>query len=246
MGIELDWHGWSAWAPGLESSADWQVWAQHPQLPVGDAVAAAAQVPPMLRRRLDPLGRAALQVAAEVMGEVEPGISVFVSRRGDSQRSLDLLQSLTDAGGLSPTGFGLSVHNAIAAQHSMWRQQRHAYTALAAGREGVENALVEIAAQLADQPEAVALLVVYEGPVPAPYQAYRDEPDASYAWALRLSAPRRGGRRLKLDWQDAASAEPAADEPLPAALTVLAQLLAGAPSWSRQVDARQWLWTLGD
>jgi hypothetical protein len=246
--IELGWQDWAAWAPGLEDRAAWQRWATAPWAPLGDTVAAAAAVPPMIRRRLDPLGRAALQVAAELSDGRSPARLTVVSRRGDSARSLALLEASAGGEPVSPTSFGLSVHNAIAAQWVMWQGQREAYTALAAGREGLENAVVDIAAQLTAQPATEALLLVYEAPVPAPYQAYRDEPDALYAFALRLGSVRPGQARLRLSCR-ARQADPEAEAaasgpPLPAPLTSLAALLRGQARWDHAVDGRHWTWSL--
>src|SRR6478672_6333166 len=55
--------GWSAFAPGLMSRADWMAWAAEPYLPLGEATPALEEMPPLLRRRVDKLGRMALQVA---------------------------------------------------------------------------------------------------------------------------------------------------------------------------------------
>jgi hypothetical protein len=49
---------------------------------------------------------------------------VFASRHGDVARSMDLLGALVSDQPLSPTGFGLSVHNAIAALYSIARGHR--------------------------------------------------------------------------------------------------------------------------
>jgi hypothetical protein len=214
-------------------------------LPTGDATATAREVPASIRRRLDPLGRAALQVAHAVADGAQPDPVVFVSRRGDSQRSLDLLSALAAGEPLSPTSFGLSVHNAIAAQYVMWQGQRGGYTALAAGREGVENALVEIAARIAGKPAVTALLVVYEAPVPAPYLRYRDEPDACFAWAMTLATPRPQAPRIRLSCTHGGAVAPAAPgAELPAALACFAALLRGDRGWNNRIDGRHWKWCL--
>jgi hypothetical protein len=75
---------------------------------------------------------------------------VFASRHGDVARSMDLLGALASDQPLSPTGFGLSVHNAIAALYSIARGHRGNYLALAAGQATVEAACLEAAGLLAD------------------------------------------------------------------------------------------------
>lgn len=246
MSVLLQLHALAAWAPGLDSDEAWRSWAKAPWAPTGDALAPARDVPPMLRRRLDPLGRAALQVAAQAVAERPAEFTVFVSRRGAAQLSLDLLGQLAAGEPLSPAGFGLSVHNAIAAQLSMWRGDRGGYAALAAGCEGVEQGLHEIAARLHGAPAAQALLVVYEAPVPAVYARFRDEPDACFAWAARWSLGRHGQSLcLESPADQIAAADPAADgAALPAALDVLRHLLCRSPAWRSPPPARPWRWRM--
>lgn len=253
MRIELSLRALAAWSPGLESADAWKAWARTPQFQSWEGVAAAQAVPPMLRRRLDPLGRAALHVAAQVVGERTPGICLFVSRRGEAQRTQQLLEAIRDGEALSPTSFALSVHNGIAAQYSMWRSDRSGYAALAACAEGVEHAMVEIAARLHERPESDALLVAYDEPVPPRFAADAGEaPHPPFAWAARLGrrAPNdETVARLELSLEhgtdDAAFAAAAPKEALPTALQVLRCLWLGTPEWSSSPDCeRRWLWRL--
>ena len=76
----------------------------------------------MQRRRIERLGRMAIQAACWCQEAEESGVPlVFASRHGDVARSADLLNSLADDAALSPTAFGLSVHNAVAALYSITR-----------------------------------------------------------------------------------------------------------------------------
>ena len=114
--------GWSAFAAGLETPEDWQAWARAPALPEGMAVPPLAEMPAMQRRRLEPLGRMALQVAWRC--QPDPAVAmplVFASRHGDVARTYEMLAGLARGEPLSPTHFGLSTHNAIAAQYSIAR-----------------------------------------------------------------------------------------------------------------------------
>ncbi|GIX34863.1 MAG: hypothetical protein KatS3mg126_0642 [Lysobacteraceae bacterium] len=180
----------AAWAPGLESPDQWRAWARDPWLPVMGDAPRANGLPAMLRRRLEPVGRAALQVAANVLPAITPDALVFVSRRGEPGRTYRLLEQLVRGEAVSPSGFGLSVHNAVAAQLSIWQGYRRGFTAIAAGPEGVEHGFLELASRLAGREGAVGLLVVFEDAVPEEYGPYLDEPDPRFAWAARF---RMGG-----------------------------------------------------
>ena len=90
---------------------------------VVDSQAALAEIPAMQRRRIERLGRMAIQAACwceDGQGADSQVPLVFASRHGDVARSMDLLGSLVADQPLSPTGFGLSVHNAIAALYSIY------------------------------------------------------------------------------------------------------------------------------
>src|SRR5690606_31495741 len=96
---------------------------------------------------------------------------------------------------LSPTGFSLSVHNAIASLHSILQQDRANYLALAAGEATMEAACIEAAALLADGAHEVRV-VAYDAPLPDAYAGHAIEGDAPHACCWRLAAD--GGERLEL------------------------------------------------
>lgn len=230
---------WSAFAPGLESEHDWLGWAAHPWLPEGDEVPALAEMPAMQRRRLERLGRMALQVAWRCQPDTgEPLPMVFASRHGDISRTHDMLAGLARGEPLSPTHFGLSTHNAIAAQYSIARALTGNYLAVSAGPEAAEAAVTEALALLADgAPET--LVVVYDGPTPADYAGFRDEPEAFFAWACRIAPAQPGRTGFSLE---AAAGEAAgvATETLPHGLEVLRFLLSDQAELVSPRSGRRW------
>lgn len=125
--IEFSIVDWAAWAPGLSERSQWLGWADAPYPPQGEDTPALAEIPAMQRRRIERLGRMAIQAACwceDGQGADSQVPLVFASRHGDVARSMDLLGALASDQPLSPTGFGLSVHNAIAALYSIARGQR--------------------------------------------------------------------------------------------------------------------------
>ncbi len=228
---------WSAFAPGLASQADWRAWAQAPRLPEGDEVPALAEMPAMQRRRLEKLGRMALQVAWQCQPEADPRTPmVFASRHGDISRTFDMLGTLARDEPLSPTHFGLSTHNAIAAQYSIARGLTGNYLAVSAGAESAEAAVTEAQALLAGGAPAV-LVVMYDGPTPDAYAPFRDEPECDYAWAWKLVPPRHGAPVLSLEGAHG-EARPAGT--LPNGLDVLRFFLSGDATQSAPRSGRRW------
>jgi len=182
---------WAAYADGLTQREDWLAWAQEaPQMPAAavGTVPALSEMPAMMRRRVDRLGRLACQVAYWCQPPVEGAPMVFASRHGDATRSLALLGDLIQQQPLSPTSFGLSVHNAVSALYSIAQGHTHNTVVVAAGRSTVAAALTEAAALLADGAPEV-LVVYYEAPLPSDYAVFQDELVSEYAWAWRVAKP---------------------------------------------------------
>lgn len=149
----------------------------------------------MARRRIDLLGRMALQTAYWSAGDTAACPVVFASRWGDSKRSLSLQTQLAAGEPLSPTAFSMSVHNAIGALFSIARQDPGSYTAIASGPETVEAAFCEAIGMLADGAAAV-MVVYYEEPLPAPFQHFEQDDQFPHAWACRLVRATSGGISL--------------------------------------------------
>lgn len=229
---------WAAYAGALTDPAEWSDWASRPLSPPPQdttTVPALSDMPAMMRRRIDRLGRMACQVAYWCHEPRSDVPVVFASRYGDAARSLALLGDLARGEPLSPTGFGLSVHNAVAALYSMARGDTANAVVVAAGRATVAAALTEAAGLLADGAPEV-LVVYYESPLPADYACFHDEAVLDYAWAWRVAAadpsPKGSdGVRMALSVGEVnagmqpVAAGDAVQPPMPAGLAVLHQML---------------------
>ena len=242
MNLEFSINAWAAYAPGLSTPAQWQAWAAQPSLPVGDGQPELTEMPAMMRRRLGPLGRTAAQVAYAVH-DGRLGLPVVLgSRYGDAARSLDLLADLARGDAISPTSFGLSVHNAIGAMYSIARGDRANYLAVAAGAGSACACLVEAAGLLADGAPEV-LVICYEAPLPGAYAGFQDEPGVLYGWAWRVGPAVAGQVRYSLEAGPAGAGSSAASVPaLPVALDALRFFLAGDAELHRDVDGTAWTW----
>src|SRR5207245_2232210 len=84
----------AAWAPTVETKEAWQAWANANYVISGDKAAPVQAMPPMLRRRAGFLGKMALEVAYQCLGQRIDVPTVFSSRHGEASRSVDLLLEL--------------------------------------------------------------------------------------------------------------------------------------------------------
>lgn len=248
--MEFGIRAWAASAPALNTPGDWQAWSRAPWLPQGGDLPALAAMAPMLRRRVNALGKAALHPAYGVTPPdagapvAIPAPAVFASRHGDTPRAFEMLSELAAAQPLSPTAFGLSVHNAIGAMFTIDRGDASNLQAVAAGRDTVETAAVEACALLGDGADEV-LLVCYDAPLPDAYAEFGDEPGCLFGWAWRIGRPRAGEPVIALEIVAPRSdADPATAHPvLPHGLDVLRFMLAGDAELMHRGERAMWRWS---
>lgn len=203
---------WAAWAPGLESAGQWQAFFDAPQALADDERADVAFMPAMQRRRLSPLARAAFYVGHRCMEGRAPCPAVYSSIYGETRRSQTILQGIARHEDMSPTAFGLSVHNAIAGQASIFFGNTEPMIALAPSDQSYLTAFVDALGFLREGKSSV-LVVFYEEPAPAFFApSCAQSPDFTCALALHISKPRLGSELYQLDFP-ANSQAPASDLP---------------------------------
>lgn len=244
MALQFEIRAWAACAPALRTHADWQAWCKAPWLPAGADLPVLAAMAPMLRRRVNATGRAALHPAYDIAatGAAASAMpAVFASRHGDSHRAYEMLCELAAGQPLSPTAFGLSVHNAIGAMFSIDRGDASNVQAIAGGRDTVETAVVEACGLLADGAEDV-LLVCYDTPLPDPYKGFADEPQCLYGWAWHVGKPNTGAPAFELDIVGPYGSPQPDPLLLPHGLDVLRFMLAGDKTLTHRGEQCQWRW----
>lgn len=247
MRIAFAVQAWAAIAPGLLSQNEWLRWANAPVRPIGRTEVELPHVPPMSRRRLGHLAKMAVYVADTVLPpELGADIPVvWCSRYGDAEKALALLKTQALDEPMSPTAFGLSVHNGIGAQHSILRGMR-ANAVCVASSHGVPEAGMVEAAGLLHEGAAEVLVVCYDAPLPADYAGFHDEPAAEYAWgvlltALRSDAPGFALQAMELAQQN--TGHDAVSATLPHGLDVLHFLLqAERKNLAHAHASGQWMW----
>ena len=224
----------------MTDASQWLDWAHEFKPPLGEDQPALKQIPPMARRRMSRLGRVAVQAVLGCRSDESELPMVFASRYGDVVRSLGLLEDFVRDGTMSPNGFSLSVHNAIAAMYSIALEDRSNVICVAGGRASAAAGLIETAGLLCDSTPEV-LLVCYDEALPVDYACYRDEPPCIWAWAWRVALPAKGEGRLSLR---SSAAVTGAEEStsLPASLDVFRHFLAGNSLLVQNIDGRRLEW----
>ncbi|MBF6568200.1 MAG: beta-ketoacyl synthase chain length factor [Candidatus Binataceae bacterium] len=148
-----------------------------------------AVLPPMLRRRVTPLGQMAFRTACK-LSVPERARFIFCSRHGEFQRTLGILTALATGAAVSPAEFSLSVHNALAGLLSIAWRNTAGHTTIAAGADSFRSALIEAASCLMEYPEEPVLLVYCDDRLPQPYDELADSDETGFAIAMLLTSPR--------------------------------------------------------
>jgi hypothetical protein len=230
----------AAWAPAMETREAWAAWANDGlTFPAAGTEPAVRAMPAMLRRRTGFLAKMTLEVAYQCLGGRTDVPTLFCSRHGEVSRSVDLLSDLARGEPISPTSFGLSVHNAAGGMFSIARGDKANNIALSAGQSTIEHGVIEACGLLADGDPEV-LLVAYDCPLPALYAGYQDSNEQPYAWAWLMQLPKENA--ISLSWTSIAEPCNATGERLPSGLEVLRFHLRQERQMQRACGKKLWNW----
>lgn len=150
-------------------------------------------VPPMERRRLTAVEKAALSVAWQCLEQYKSSFAkatevidlkiptVFSSRWGEIGTTVKLMRQMFEEGEMSPAGFSNSVHNAAPGHLSLLLKNTAPYTAIAAGEDSYAMGLLE-----ASTYPGKVLFVYAEESTPELYLPHFPHPERAHAVALLI------------------------------------------------------------
>lgn len=181
-----------AWCGNLRTEQDWQQWAESSlEYKDEDDLPALKQIPAMQRRRLSSFAKLTMHCVLEALGNEANDIAcVFSSRHGDLHKTSKLIADVAAKEDLSPTHFGLSVHNAVAGLYSIFAKNKQPMTATSAGEDSLLMALVDAYAKLESQNLDKILVVYTDEVVPDKYKDYVPTTEKSIAIALIIEKSR--------------------------------------------------------
>jgi Beta-ketoacyl synthase, N-terminal domain len=154
----------------------------------------------MLRRRCSPLSRIVLTAAFACLEGDEPASvrTVFASRHGSVNESLELLEHIVAKERLSPAKFSHTVHNAQAGLFCIAAGNRHGSSSLAARADTFACGYVEALAHIQREPSRRVLYVMGDRRLAPTFADLVEEPPGSYAVALLLGRE-SSGPELRLE-----------------------------------------------
>lgn len=178
----------TAWCGNLKTESDWQLWANGKLLlQDSDELPSLTNIPAMQRRRLSRFAKLSIHCALSVLENNDIKLPcVFASRHGDLHKTAKLIEQVSHNEDLSPTQFGLSVHNAVAGLYSMFDNNTNAMTAVASGEDTLLMAIVDAYAKMESQQLEQLLLVYTDEIFPELYQEFSSVGDKTLSMALLL------------------------------------------------------------
>ncbi len=178
-----------AWCGNLRTSNDWQLWAQGELTHTpDDDLPPLKQIPAMQRRRLSRFAKLSFHCMLESLGENNQDLAcVFASRHGDLHKTAKLIEDVASKDDLSPTHFGLSVHNAVIGLYSIFAKNKSAMTAISAGEDSFMMAMVDAYGKLQSQNLDRILVVYTDEVVPEKYHKYVSDKEKTISVAFVLT-----------------------------------------------------------
>lgn len=197
-------------------------------------------VPAIQRRRLSPFAKMALSSAQHASAQQAHLPIVFSSRHGDLHKTTQLLNAVTEGEELSPTGFGLSVHNAVAGLFSILTGNQQAINSISGGQDSIMSALVDALANLDSQQHKTCLLVHCDQALPALYSQYSDERQINHscAFVLQRVAPSQQG--FSLTKEPVKNSQQGVSDHLPLSLQLAHAIIAKQPISYLDSNASSW------
>lgn len=175
---------------------DFIVWRESPDEKLPDF----SFIPPMVRRRMTNLEKIAVGLAGKIAPESQNYTTIFASKYGEWNQTVQLIKQFFDDGEMSPAGFSNSVHNAAAGLFSLLTKNTNSYTAIAGGDDTLEMAMLKA---LTEKTDTMVVFVGEHNP-----EIYAPRLNAPHnAFGLAFLVKKAGKHRVKIT-PGATSAEP--------------------------------------
>lgn len=233
---------WYALSPGVSTPDDWRNYHSF-DTDNENAPLEVNLIPAMMRRRMSPLSKIALQTAIHLQQSSSSDLDylIFSSRHGELPRTVELLQQVLQGEEASPMAFSQSVHNTSAGLFTIATQSPIPATSLAGCESSLHHALIEASAYLSENPQHKILLIDFDAPLPKPYDQFESKPTPPlYALGLLLTS----GTQTQLTWH----AKPISNidfKDRSQTLDIIRNLANKSLHWTIEDSRNHWQWQRG-
>jgi hypothetical protein len=178
----------SAWAPGIESSGEWDEWAMGKR-----EISSEVKTPGItytdsaFRRRLSQISKMSIQVIHDLLPLGENTKILFSSFRGELSREYQIFKMLREEGTVSPAAFSLSGFNTPVALASIAFGLKGGYSAIYPVNNSYTACVTAARAMLFSGATEEVVLVYADEHIPRECEFFFREYPAPVAFGLLLS-----------------------------------------------------------
>lgn len=205
------------------------------------------QVPPIKRRRLNGLSKMAMHTSLNCLGiagfAAQETLTLFASQHGELNRTITIINDITNAQELSPKDFSLSVHNASLGLFSIFNKNTNPGTSIAAGDNTFGFALLEAYNLLIRFPDKKVLLTCFDLKVDPPFDGLQPQTDPSYSISLLLALPQEQSQQGHLLSFSFEAIQKASQTQTPLALSFYDFVESDQESCQLNTDTHQWVFS---
>jgi 3-oxoacyl-(acyl-carrier-protein) synthase len=178
----------SAWAPGIESSREWDEWALDKRSILSEIKAPGiTYTDSIFRRRLSQISKMSIQVIHDLLPLGEDAKILFSSFRGELSREYQIFKMLREEGAPSPAAFSLSGFNTPVALASIAFGLRGGYSAIYPANNSFVTCISTAQAMLFSGTTEELVLVYADEHIPPECGGFFRECPAPAAFGLLLS-----------------------------------------------------------
>jgi hypothetical protein len=178
----------SAWAPGVESSHEWDEWALGRRNILPEAKAPEiSYTDSTFRRRLSQISKMSIQVIHDLLPLGEDTKMLFSSFRGELSREYQIFKMLREEGAISPAAFSLSGFNTPVALASIAFGLKGGYSAIYPANNSFTACITAAQAMLFSGTTDEIVLVYADENIPPECGCFFQEYPVPVAFGLLLS-----------------------------------------------------------
>lgn len=240
--------GWAAWTPGCPDREDMREWFRtaDPSLNQlqGETEPSVESVPSRQLRRCSRITRMGLRAAFDCVDDspytADEVQLVWVTRHGEINVTIDLLEDLAGDEMLMPMAFSNSVPNTPAAYFDIAAGNTFPTRTVCGGRDSFHQGLIDATGLLEQQPDHPVLVVQADGMLPEPLDEFNESTAVPFGIGLMIS-PEHPEERLECRGEPVMSVD---HEPeYPPALEMLRWYLGNETRTQVHTVHRRWIWS---
>ena len=167
---------YSAWAPGIKNSGEWNEWAAGKrEIEIGTESPTITFTDSLFRRRLSQISKMTIEVVHNLF-PLDPETSmIFFSFRGEISKQFSINRTVIEDNAVMPAAFSLSVFNAPIALTSMALCLKGGYSALYPSNNSFAAGAAFIEAAFASEKNDEIIFVYADEMIPPEYEGIQDD-----------------------------------------------------------------------